>query len=336
MKKLLIAIVLIIATTVSANAYTILANVNDLRRHDLQDEQGNMHFEWLAKLKADGINKTHSENPRKPSQWFTAAEKQLMYQYLGTDFVLQEECSFESRQYKSAIDNETGFVDAYLIYNECRCLYGFMDKFDGITDYDINKICPIWDTVVAPEQLDYTSKSLIREGYTVPNYIILVRAYSGDQERTANIMLEDQRVGGILFEIGGPMPGKIDSSNIDRMIRVAIGQLNKQVFILITPHPDHFEYVYEDLAREFVNTLRKYVGAELLNSPDLFLVVSNYGPKRKSWFGETDTVEAVTNELKNHAEWSGDDYEPTAFKDREAKHNGSGRIAGCFINSLLK
>ena len=78
-------------------------------------------------------------------------------------------------------------------------------------------------------------------------------------------------------------------------------------------------------------TLKKYVGTELLNNPDLFLVISNYGALRKNWFGKSDSVEAVTNELKSHEEWSGDDNEPTVFHSRESKHNGE---SGCFINTL--
>ena len=335
MKKLIFTVLLTIMMIASANAYTILANVNDLRRHDLQDEQGNMHFEWLSKISTgQGLNKTHSENPHQPSQWFTLAEKHLMYKYLGTDFVLQEECSFESRQYRRAIDDETGFVDAYMVYNECRYTRGFLDRFGDVTGYDINEICPKYDTTISPEQIEYTTAGLEMDGYTTPNYIILVRAYSGKQEKIADMMLEHPQVGGAMFEIGGPRPGQIDSSNIDRMIRRVIGEMGKQVFILITPHPDHFnEKPYEVFAREFVNTLRRYVGTELLNDDRLFLVVSNYGALRKNWFGKSDSVEAVTNELKSHQEWSGDDNEPTVFKDRESKHNGTG---GCFINTLAK
>ena len=105
MKKLLITTLLTIMMISTANAYTILANTNDLRRYDLRDEQGNMHFEWLAKIKADGLNKTHSEHTF--AQTFSIAEKQLMYKYLGTDFVLQEECTFEYTHYKDSIDFTT-------------------------------------------------------------------------------------------------------------------------------------------------------------------------------------------------------------------------------------
>ena len=329
MKKSLITALLITLIASSVNAYTILANTNDLRRYDLRDEKGQMHFEWLAKIKADGLNKTHSEHSF--AQTFSIAEKQLMYQYLGTDFVLQEECTFGYDRYQAAVDYETGFVDAYMTYNECRN-GAFMRRAHEIDKYDIDEICPKYDTVAAPEQLEYTSSKLEEEGYSIPNYIILVRAYSGDQERVSNSMITHPQVGGMMFEIGGPMPDKVDSSNIDRMIRKVVGEMGKQVFILITPHPDYFEKPYEVLAAGFIKNLRKYIGTELLNNSNLFLIVSNYGHIRKAWFGPTDSVEAVTNELKNHPEWNGDDYEPTVFKDREAKHNGT----GCFINSLTK
>jgi hypothetical protein len=298
MKKLFEITLVLLLIVGNANAFTILTDTNDLQKTKLTDESGQIHFEWLARLKSDGGNYMHS-TPK--GQEYTTEEKLQFYKYMGPGFVFVEEGSYTQVNYVDLIPL-TGHIDAWMVYNE----KWMFPRFNPYVPYDTTDLWETQKTVLRDDQIEWSTNSVVKEGYDA-DVTVHTRRYNQIEKGLIDHALENQCVNGAVMELVGA-PQTIKPLNVAKFIEKVLG-MNKMAFLLLVPNSLNVKMNYTKNMTLFIAELRRSIGSANLSNPDLFIIVANYGITELNWdtkwFGPGNSIESTIKMLKKQPEWIG-------------------------------
>lgn len=304
MKKAFLILFILGFSIGSAQAFTILTNLNDLRREYLTDNKGQIHFKWLNNLSSDGIVAIHGTSDNSMKR-YTIDERAEMYRHLNTDFVLVEDLAYTVAVYRDA-HKLLGHVDSWMLYNE-PWMY-----VPPIVEYMVCDVPPdqMWEahkTILSPDQITSAINSLYdRYEKQYSDVTVLTRSYHGKDKQLTDIAMADPRVDGVLMELAfGVTLGK-DSKDIADLI-IAGQKAGKRVFLFNNSVKGLNQ---PSVMMQLIKYLRNHLTSKQLANPNLFIIPSNYGtfpgkPGKPDcrWFGEGNTVEATIKVLKSQPEW---------------------------------